>query len=114
MRTSTRAPLRTWHPPTLNGSKRCARSTTPKPASSRARIHHAGRSDCNDQFQPLTSPDSTTRRETSFVHRPVYLVKRISVANRSRNEAALRELGLTMPQYAIMYVLYEQSGLSGA
>ena len=56
-----------------------------------------------------------TPAEANFVHRPVYLIKRVSVSGRARLEAALRPLGLTFPQYACIHVMYEApEGLSGS
>jgi DNA-binding MarR family transcriptional regulator len=62
-------------------------------------------------------PDQT---ETKVPHepdldlRPGYLVKRVTVTMRTRMEATLRPLGLTVPQYVCMHALYEQPRISGA
>ncbi|GCE50314.1 DNA-binding MarR family transcriptional regulator [Thermosporothrix hazakensis] len=47
-------------------------------------------------------------------HQVGYQLKRAEHALRMQMDAALREIGLTTPQYAALSVLKEQPGLSGA
>ena len=47
-------------------------------------------------------------------HRIGYLMKRVQHALRTRMDEALRQMGLTTPQYAALSALAEEPGLSGA
>lgn len=52
--------------------------------------------------------------EVKLGDRPGYLIKRVDSDFRACMEAMLRPLGMTIPQYACMHLLYESPGISGA
>ena len=68
----------------------------------------------------MSMPDVTPsephehEHEPDLDNRPGYLVKRVSITMRTRMDATLRPLGLTVPQYVCMHALYEQPRISGA
>jgi DNA-binding MarR family transcriptional regulator len=63
----------------------------------------------------ITPGESQSRtHEPDLDRRPGYLAKRVSITMRSRMDATLRPLGLTVPQYVCMHALYEQPRISGA